>query len=71
MLATQLISRVYDAFGIDYSFLDLFEAPTPAGMAAALRARTAAGPPSAGAAPAAAPGLAPDAATRAAVPGVA
>jgi acyl-CoA synthetase (AMP-forming)/AMP-acid ligase II len=40
MLATQLISRVYDAFGVEYSFLDLFEAPTPAGMAAALRSRT-------------------------------
>ena len=50
MLATQLLGRADDAFRVELSFLDLFEAPTPAGMAAALQSRGAADPAAAGAA---------------------
>ena len=50
MLATQLLGRADDAFRVELSFPDLFEAPTPAGMAAALQSRGAADPAAAGAA---------------------
>ncbi len=44
LLATQFISRVRDAFGVEVSLRQLFEAPTVAGIAAAIEKMQQAGP---------------------------